>query len=153
VALKVTPRISANDYVRLTVDPSITRLGTKYSSTIAGTANETWAFLTRQVHTTALIPSGNTLVIGGLIEDSISTGNTKVPLLGDLPYVGLLFRKDSKDRKKQNLIIFITPTIVQDQDFQPTTSTFLKTTPPAKDDLEKDWSAWDSGKPAKWFKP
>jgi Flp pilus assembly secretin CpaC len=70
--------------------------------------------------------------------------------LGDLPYVGLLFRHDSKNRNKSNLMVFLTPTIVQDEDFQPTKTDFFKTPVPTKDSIEEDWSSWDSGKPKDW---
>jgi type II secretory pathway component GspD/PulD (secretin) len=99
-----------------------------------------------------LIPSGNTLVMGGLIQDNVQEQDTKVPLLGDIPGLGFLFRSESKTRTKSNLIIFLTPTIVEDEDFQPTKSNFLKTRVPIKDTVEGDWSAWDSGKPKDWGK-
>ena len=92
--------------------------------------------------------------MGGLIEDSIQSGNIKVPILGDLPYIGLLFRQDSKSRTKSNMLVFLTPTIVEDEDFQPTKSIFLKTAVPISDSVEEgDWSAWDSGKPKDWSNP
>jgi len=90
--------------------------------------------------------------MGGLIEDDVHNQNTKVPILGDIPGLGLLFRSDSKSRQKSNLIVFLTPTIIGDSDFQPTTSDFLKTPVPVKDSVEGDWSAWDSGKPKDWSK-
>jgi len=147
IRLEVTPRISANDYVNLTVNPSITKLGETYKSKIAGFDNEVDSFLTRNLTTHVMIPSGNTLVMGGLIQDQINTGNVKVPLLGDIPVLGYLFRQDSKDRKKTDLVLFITPTIIQDQDYQPTKADFLKRPVPQKDLLEEDWSAWDTGQP------
>lgn len=147
IRLEVTPRISANDYVNLTVTPSITKLGEKFKTTIGGVNNEVDSFLTRNLTTHVMIPSGNTLVMGGLIQDQINSGNVKVPLLGDIPVLGYLFRQDSKDRKKTDLVLFITPTIIQDQDYQPTKADFLKRPVPQKDLLEEDWSAWDSGLP------
>ena len=99
-----------------------------------------------------MIPSGNTLVMGGLIEDNIHKENSKVPVLGDIPGLGYLFRHDLKNRTKSNLIVFITPTIVQDADFQRNKSDFLKTPVPLKDSLEADWSAWDSGAAKDWSK-
>jgi hypothetical protein len=54
---------------------------------------------------------------------------------------------------KDNLIVFVTPTIVQDEDFQPTKTDFLKTPVPTKDSVEPPWSSWDSGKPRDWSKP
>ncbi|HVV71224.1 MAG TPA: hypothetical protein VHI52_06970, partial [Verrucomicrobiae bacterium] len=100
-----------------------------------------------------LIPSGNTLVLGGLVQDDVRTGNTKVPVLGDIPVVGYLFRSDTKSRQKSNLLVFLTPTIVQDSDFHPTKTKFLKTPIPQSDTLEGDWSSWDTGKPRDWSQP
>jgi type II secretory pathway component GspD/PulD (secretin) len=153
VLLKVTPRISANNYVRLQVSPRVVRLGSKVTSVVGGVPNSVDSFNTREILTSVLIPSGNTLVMGGLIEDSITSGNIKVPILGDIPFLGILFRQDSKSRTKSNMIVFLTPTIVEDEDFQPTKSTFLKTVVPVNDTVEEgDWSAWDSGKPKDWSK-
>jgi type II secretory pathway component GspD/PulD (secretin) len=152
VRLRVVPRISANDYVRLQVTPSVVRLGDLITTVVGGVPNSVYSFNTREIVTSVLIPSGNTLVMGGLISDEIQNGNTKVPLLGDLPILGLLFRSDTKSRNKSNLIVFITPTIVEEEDFQPTKSNFLKSKVPVKDSLEGDWSAWDSGKPMNWTK-
>jgi type II secretory pathway component GspD/PulD (secretin) len=154
VLLKVTPRISANNYVRLQVTPRVVRLGDKVTSVVGGVANSVDSFNTREILTSVLIPSGNTLVMGGLIQDEVNKSNVKVPLLGDLPLIGLLFRNDTKSRTKSNLMVFLTPTIVEDQDFQPTKSTFLRSRVPVKDSVEDgDWSAWDSGKPKDWSKP
>ncbi len=152
VKLDVTPRISANNYVNLKVLPKILRRGDAVVSIVGDQKNSVDSFLKRELQTTVLIPSGNTLVMGGLIEDNVHNENTKVPVLGDLPGVGLLFRYDVKRREKSNLTVFVTPTIVQDEDFQPTTTGFLKTPVPATDSIEEDWSAWDSGKPRDWHK-
>jgi Flp pilus assembly secretin CpaC len=152
VSLRVTPRISANNYVNLKVVPSVIRLGPLVTSTVGGVNNAVYEFLTRQIETHVLIPSGNTLVMGGLVSDEADAANVKVPVLGDIPVLGYLFRSDSKSRNKQNLTVFITPTIVQDEDFQPTKTDFLKTRPPKTDSVDKDWSAWDSGQPKDWSK-
>jgi type IV pilus assembly protein PilQ len=152
VRLEVTPRISANDFVNLTVNPTIMKLGKKYTSTVAGVANSVDSFLSRNMSTHVMLPSGNTLVMGGLIQDQINQSNIKVPLLGDIPVLGYLFRSDSKDRTKTDLVLFITPTIVQDQDYQPAKSDYLKQPAPKSDSLEGEWSAWDSGKPKDWSK-
>ena len=66
----------------------------------------------RKMETRVMIPSGNTLVLGGLIQDDVRNQNTKVPILGDIPLIGLAFRSEAKQRQKGNLVIFITPTIV-----------------------------------------
>lgn len=150
--LQVTPRISANNYVNLKVVPEVSSWVKTVRKTVSGQVNEADVFAFRKIETQVLIPSGNTLVLGGLISDSSTKGYTKVPVLGDIPGLGLAFRKESKERQQKNLLIFITPTIVGDEDFQPTSTDFLKTTIPTSDD--KPWSWWDSGKPAvDWSKP
>jgi type II secretory pathway component GspD/PulD (secretin) len=153
VRLDVTPRISANNYINLKVSPKILRLGDLITTRVGGVVNQINSFQKRSLETSVLIPSGNTLVMGGLIEDNVHNENSKVPLLGDIPGLGLLFRHDSKNRTKSNLIVFLTPTIVQDEDFQPTKSDFMKTPVPTSDSIEGDWSSWDSGKPRDWSKP
>jgi len=150
VNLDVTPRIAANNFIELKVQQGVMRLGPNFNSTVGGVNNVVNSFLTRRLDTSVLIPSGNTLVMGGLIQDTTGNSNTKVPVLGDIPGVGLLFRKDSKSLDRQNLIIFITPTVVVDSDFQPTQTTYLKTT--GTEEISEDWSAWDSGKPSNWKK-
>jgi type II secretory pathway component GspD/PulD (secretin) len=148
--LRVTPRISANNYVNLRVVPEVSTLDSVASKIVAGTRNEADIYAIRKIETQVMIPSGNTLVLGGLVSDASRKGSTKVPLLGDIPFIGLAFRNDKKERNQANLLIFITPTIVQDSDFQPTASDFLKTN---SDITEEDpWSAWDDGKPWDWSK-
>jgi type IV pilus assembly protein PilQ len=150
VNLDVTPRIAANNFIELKVTQGVLRLGPTFSSTVADQVNVVDSFLTRKLDTTVLIPSGNTLVMGGLIQDEKRNGSTKVPILGDIPWIGLLFRKESKALDRQNLTIFITPTVVQDSDFQPTKTDYLKTT--GEEQVKEDWTAWDSGKPLDWSK-
>lgn len=148
VRLDVTPRISANNYINLKVTPAVMRLDHVENFPTGGEDFFVPIFATRNLDTRVMIPSGNTLVMGGLISDKVSEGNVKVPLLGDIPYLGRLFRQDSKSREQGNLIVFITPTIVQDADFQVTASEYLKTPVPVNDAVDKDWTWWDSGKPA-----
>jgi type II secretory pathway component GspD/PulD (secretin) len=153
VILNVTPRISANNYVNLRVTPEVSRVNIQPArKVVAGEVNEADIYDIRRVDTRVLIPSGNTLVLGGLVQDGVQESNTKVPILGDIPVMGYLFRHDSKSREKNNLLIFITPTIVTDNDFQPTSTEFLKTPVPLKDDVEGEWSYWDTGKPRDWSK-
>lgn len=146
VNLDVTPRIAANNFIELKVQQGVLRLGPTFASTVAGEDNVVDSFLTRKLDTTVLIPSGNTLVMGGLIQDEKRNSSTKVPLLGDIPGLGLLFRKEGKEMDRQNLTIFITPTVVKDSDFTPTETTYLKTT--GNEKFNEDWSWWDSGKSA-----
>ncbi len=153
VLLQVTPRISANQYVNLHVVPEVSRVFDTVSKVVSGTVNEADRYDIRKIDTRVMIPSGNTLVLGGLVQDDIKKGNSKVPILGDIPGLGILFRSDSNSRSKANLLIFITPTIIQDSDYQPTVSTFMKHSIPKEDSLEPDWSSWNSGKPKDWSQP
>jgi general secretion pathway protein D len=151
VKLKVTPHISANNYVSLKVVPEVSAHEKDVSYSLGqGSMVSVPVFTTRTMETTVLIPSGNTLVMGGMLQDQIIASSTKVPVLGDIPVLGYAFHSNSKARQKTKLLIFITPTIVQDTDFQPARSDFLKT--PAVQEMEPEWSAWDSGKPLDWSK-
>lgn len=69
-------------------------------------------FRVRQVHTTVNVWDGQTVVLGGLVSDNVTSIKDKVPILGDLPLVGRLFRSESKNTAKKNLVIFVTPTII-----------------------------------------
>ena len=131
----------------------ILRLGPKFASMVGGVANNVDSFFTRRIETSVLIPSGNTLVMGGLVSDEGTTANTKVPILGDIPGLGWAFRHDSKERNRQNLIVFITPTIVQTNNFLVADTQYLKSRPvPFQTDINT-LSPWDSAKPRDWSKP
>jgi type II secretory pathway component GspD/PulD (secretin) len=150
VILHVTPRISANNTVNLKVEPEVSDIFDTIEKVVADTVNEADIYDIRRIQTRVLIPSGNTLVLGGLLRDRTRQANIKVPVLGDIPGLGLLFRQDSKERDKVNLLTFITPTIVEDSDFQPTSTDFLQNR--FEEEADKEWSAWDSGKPMSWTK-
>jgi len=88
--------------------------------------------------------------MGGLISDSSFKSFTKVPILGDIPILGLAFRHESKERQNANLIIFLTPTIIENDDFQPTRTQFLNTPLPVIP--EEKISFLDRGAPKKYGK-
>src|SRR5438045_231686 len=133
------------------VVPEVSRVFDTVTKTVNGQTSQADEYDIRKMETRVMIPRGNTLVLGGLVQDDVRNGSTKVPLLGDVPFLGNLFRSDSKSRQKSNLLIFITPTIVADNDYQPTRSEFLKT--PVPETIEGEWGPWDSGKPADWSRP
>ena len=149
--LQVTPRISASDKIRLTVLPEVSsHFGDQTVSIPGGQGNASFSFSvpifdTRRLATQVLIPSGNTLVMGGMIRDNPTSSSTKVPILGDIPGIGWGFRSEVKSMEKDNLIIFITPSIVQDDDFTQHESNFLKQSPqPFKQSMNPNtW--WDGG--------
>ncbi len=66
------------------------------------------------VNTNVLVDDGETVVLGGIFEQQTANSQTKVPFLGDIPYIGRLFRKDVKSDNKRELLIFVTPRIVND---------------------------------------
>jgi general secretion pathway protein D len=69
-------------------------------------------FRARQVATTAIVWDGQTVVLGGLIAENVRKTREKVPVLGDIPFLGRLFRSEAADSTKKNLVIFVTPTII-----------------------------------------
>lgn len=153
VILQVTPRITANNYIALKVVPEVSNIDSKDSQQAEGKIFTANIYAIRRADTHVMIPSGNTLVMGGLISDNTSTTMSKVPLLGDAPALGGLFRHKKNVRNKQNLIIFITPTVVEDEAFAPNDRglKFLKTK--YEDTPDKPDTIWDSAKPADWTKP
>jgi type II secretory pathway component GspD/PulD (secretin) len=152
IKLIVTPRIVGQTNVFLDLRPEVSAVeAVPERKVLGGRVNEAPIFSRRRVTTQAIVPSGNTLVLGGLNSDNTTKTHTKVPILGDIPVLGLAFRRDGKSRLHQNLIMFITPTIVEQADFQPTLTNFLRSRPGEMPEPEE--SAWDSGKPYDWTKP
>ena len=105
VKLRIIPHISPNRFVRMKIFHEITNFVTEAQVGAVTTTK-------RQAATAVTIEDGQTVVIGGLIRDDITDANTKVPLLGDVPILGGLFRSQATRRIKTNLLIFITPRIV-----------------------------------------
>lgn len=111
IILRVTPRISADDTIRMDIFQEVSSISTTLSS---GTDD----FVTnqRQFTTNVLADDGEIIVIGGLIEQSDETVNSKVPIAGDIPVVGNLFKSEGTTYDRTNLMVFIRPTIVRDRD-------------------------------------
>jgi general secretion pathway protein D len=108
LSLNVTPHISANDMVRLELDGEIKELGEK--DPVLG---PTWT--ERKLKTQVVVRDQQSVVLGGLIQESIVYGETKVPILGDIPVLGYLFKVATKTKRKGNLLILLTPYVVKDQ--------------------------------------
>jgi type IV pilus assembly protein PilQ len=151
--LTVTPRIAADNNISLRVVPEVSNKDGLDSQVLNGEANTANIYAVRRIETSVMIPSGNTLVMGGLVNDTRTKSHVKVPILGDIPFIGLAFRQDSKVRNKQNLLIFITPTIVDDGDYQANTAGRVFLQSRATESPEPKETAWDSGKPHDWTKP
>lgn len=109
LTLKVKPQISESGTVRLQIfQEASSVVGTSASNTNGPITNK------RSIESTVLVDDGAIIALGGLIEDSYNSGSDRVPLLGDIPYLGSLFRYDSRKRSKTNLIIFLRPVILRD---------------------------------------
>lgn len=106
IKLKVTPQINEGDAVQLTIEQEV--------SQVLGSTSVDVTFATRQVKTTILAESGQTVVIGGLLDEQVIESVSKVPWLGDIPWIGNLFKSTSSSTKKRNLMIFIKATIIRD---------------------------------------
>jgi general secretion pathway protein D len=110
LTLKVTPHLAGDKSVRL-------ELQQETSDVKSGTENTQAADLIttkREIKTTVLAQDRQTIMLGGLIRDSLNRTVRKVPLLGDIPWLGWLFRSTSTSREKQNLMVFLRPTILAD---------------------------------------
>jgi len=117
LVLRFTPQVTEGNLVRLKVYQELTDI-VPFSlalSASVGDPNEVGPSFTKRVlRNTVLAENGKTVVLGGLIDTKVTDSVTKVPLLGDIPYLGWLFRRTSSQEKKTNLLIFINPTIIKD---------------------------------------
>ncbi|MFT6913733.1 MAG: general secretion pathway protein D [Motiliproteus sp.] len=107
IKLKITPQVNDGSAVQLKIEQEV--------SSISGTVLADIVTNKREIKTTVLIDDGATIVLGGLIDDDVQESSSKVPLLGDIPYLGRLFRSDSTKVVRRNLMVFIRPTIIRDQ--------------------------------------
>ena len=123
--LQVTPTVVADRHVQLRVRPEVSNIDGKDIQTINGAVNEANIYAIRRIETNVRVPSGHTLVMGGLINDTKTKTDSKVPLLGDIPVFSWAFRREQKVQRKQNLLIFVTPTILDTEHFQPPQTDFL----------------------------
>ncbi|MBW1676042.1 MAG: type II secretion system secretin GspD [Deltaproteobacteria bacterium] len=108
VALKITPQINQERFVRLKLFQEVTRL-----IETGGLEEGHPTTYKRSAQTTVIVKDGNTVVIGGLIDDNTTNVEYKVPCLGDIPLIGWFFRSRSKSRDKTNLFVFLTPRIIE----------------------------------------
>ena len=107
IKLTVTPQINEGDAVQLTINQEVSGIN-------GGTAVDV-KFSKREVNTTVMANDGQIIVIGGLIDEDVQESVSKVPLLGDIPVLGHLFRSTSSRIAKRNLMVFIRPTIIRDE--------------------------------------
>lgn len=111
--LVVTPQINEGDSVLLNIEQEVSSVANKPAE---GTATLGPTFDTRTIKNAVLVKSGETVVLGGLMDEKTSETVSKVPLLGDIPVLGYLFRSTNNSTSKRNLMVFIRPTILRDAD-------------------------------------
>lgn len=107
VKLRIKPQINVDNSVRLDIVQEV--------SSIADTSSASDVITNkREIKTKVMVEDNGLVILGGLISDELSTSNQRVPLLGDIPYLGRLFRSDATRNAKQNLMVFIRPRILRD---------------------------------------
>jgi general secretion pathway protein D len=134
ISLELTPHISQDGFVRLEINSEFTKL----IEDVTAPSTDTPTTAKRQAETIVSMNSGSTVVIGGLIRDDKTTIEKKIPLVGDIPLVGGLFRYQKDQLQKTNLLIFITPYILSSQeDLEQITEKKKQEIAPALEELEK----------------
>jgi type IV pilus assembly protein PilQ len=111
LSLKVTPQITPDNRIILDLDVKKDTIGT---ITVASGGVNVPSIDTREIVTQVLVNDGQTVVLGGILETEHRDDQTKVPLLGDIPVLGALFKEQSKTNNKDELLIFVTPKIVRE---------------------------------------
>jgi general secretion pathway protein D len=111
ISLKVKPQINEGDNIKMDIEQEVSDVS---STSVTGASDITTN--KRSIKTTVLVEDGQTLVLGGLIDDQISDTHDKVPFLGDVPLLGSLFRYRTTTKSKRNLMVFLHPTILRDID-------------------------------------
>ncbi len=106
IRLRVTPQINEGDSVQLVIEQEV--------SSLAGATSVDITINKRELSTTVLARDGETIVLGGLIDEDVQESLSKVPILGDIPILGHLFKSTSVTTRKRNLMVFIRPTIIRD---------------------------------------
>lgn len=106
IRLRVTPQINEGDSVQMVIEQEV--------SSLAGATNVDITINKRELSTTVLARDGETVVLGGLIDEDVQESLSKVPILGDIPILGHLFKSTSVTTRKRNLMVFIRPTIIRD---------------------------------------
>ncbi|EHY79474.1 type II secretion system secretin GspD [Stutzerimonas stutzeri] len=112
VTLKVTPHINEGATLRLQIEQEISSIAPSASLTAQAVDLVTNK---RAIKSTILAEDGQVIVLGGLIQDDVTRTNAKVPLLGDIPLLGALFRSTQETHVKRNLMVFLRPTVIRDR--------------------------------------
>ncbi|RMG96062.1 MAG: hypothetical protein D6708_02705 [Candidatus Dadabacteria bacterium] len=137
LTLRITPQINEDDYVKLKLFQEISQI----VSTTTGTSINAPTTTRRSAKTTVVVKDKTTVVIGGLIKDNTQANVSSVPCLGDIPFLGALFRTSSNANQKTNLLIFLTPHIIRTMD------EITEITRQKREAFDRDVMERDGGKP------
>jgi general secretion pathway protein D len=110
ITLRIKPQIGEGGTVRMTIYQEQSAVK---ATTAAGTSNAGPSTTKRSIESTVVVDDGAILVLGGLISDEYTDSKSKVPLLGDIPFFGALFRSESREKRRSNLMVFLRPTILR----------------------------------------
>lgn len=113
ITLKITPQITEGDYVKLDIYQEISSVKQESENIILNVGPTTTK---RSTKTSVVVKDRQTVVIGGLIQEKENDSLTSIPVLGDIPVLGWLFKTKSTEKKKTNLLVFLSPQIVKESD-------------------------------------
>ena len=111
VTLRIRPQIGENGTVRMTLFQESSSLA---SGTAPGTSSAGPTTNKRSIESTVVVDDGQIIVLGGLIEDTFTVDKSQVPILGDIPYLGALFRSESRTKRRTNQMVFLRPVVMRD---------------------------------------
>ncbi|RVT53395.1 type II secretion system secretin GspD [Rubrivivax albus] len=112
ITLRIRPQIGENGTVRMTIYQEQSSVK---DTAAVGTSNAGPSTTKRSIESQVVVDDGQIIVLGGLIEDRFIENKSKVPLLGDIPYLGALFRSESREKRRTNLMVFLRPVVMRDQ--------------------------------------
>jgi general secretion pathway protein D len=113
ITLRIRPQIGENGTIRMTIFQEASSLSQQVAP---GTSNAGPSTNKRSIESNVVVDDGQIIVLGGLIEDRYTDNKSKVPLLGDIPYLGALFRSESRTKTRTNLMVFLRPVVMRDAD-------------------------------------
>ena len=128
--LKLTPHINEKGYITMDINQTIQKIIEETRELASPSV------FNREITSKVTVKNSRTIVIGGLIRDDTQFVERKVPILGDIPLLGLFFRRTKKQKLRTNLMVFITPTIITDDD---KIAEATEERREAQAELEQDW--------------
>ncbi|GAB4040329.1 MAG: hypothetical protein Fur0014_10760 [Rubrivivax sp.] len=112
ITLRIRPQIGESGTVRMTIFQEQSAV---QATAAVGTSNAGPSTTKRSIESQVVVDDGQIIVLGGLVKDEFIENKAKVPLLGDIPYLGALFRSESREKRRTNLMVFLRPVVMRDQ--------------------------------------